>query len=418
LNGEIRWSGDSTKVYQGGRGIIIRSPFDGFEDDGDKKVVPATFWVNDIFTPSQMYPGAGPTDGNPWCPTDHASWTCDQDADTEDNGPWNYAQLAAVVGTNMHKLFKDFENIQHEDWGYGVFYASDSNSVDKRCRWIPDSNGFDCPGGWIPLDKDFVPADDKKGAGWYEAGNPYAGGGGGGAGCHFDGGPGIDQTNAINSNGENLMSGYDCECNYDFKEDWGMWVDNWKNNGLGGKSASWAMDIAACWMNNPRDMINLQNQLWWNRENWNDRTVPQVEYSATEAAKNRPYWGWNEIPVSREVITDITNWDAIMVKLPADACLHDNGSGDALSCYDSGYHKSIEQSLDAFVKAGKLGVGASASPSSNVVIARETMDGSGNYFREFFCESWVSPNQWYQIVFNSDGDGACYLDHISDVQVV
>jgi len=395
---------------------MIRSPFDGFEDDHDKTVVPATFWVNDIMSPSQMYPGAGPTDGNPWCPTDYAPWSCEQDGATQDNGPWNYAQLAAVVGHNMNKLFTDFENIQNEDWGWGVFYPSDSNSADKRCTWLSDYQGFDCPGGWITSDGDFFANDDKKGAGWYGAGNPLAGLGGGGAGCHFSN-DWIDQTNAVDGNNQNLMWGHECECNYVFKEDWGAWVDNWIANG-GGYGASWGMDMAACWVNNPRDLINLQNQLWWKRWQWNDGTVPQVEYSVTEAPSNRPYWGWNEIPVSREVITNINNWDAIMIKLPADACLRDKGRNDALSCYDSRYHKSIEDSLQMFVQANKLGVGRGASPSSSMVLARESMDDSGNYFREFFCESWVSPTSMYKIVFDETSEGACYLDYAGSLALV
>lgn len=421
LNAQIDWSRDTTKVYTVGKGIMIRSPFDGFEDDEAKIVVPGTFWVNDIFSPSQIYPGSGPTDGNPWCPTQDAPWSCDQDGDTGDDGPWHYAQLAAVIGRNMHKLFHDFDNIQEEDWGWGVFYASDSNSVDKRCHWREKDGRYDCPGGWLSVDGVFTPRGDRHGAGGYPAGNPKAvnsdgtTGGGGGAGCHFnDGGKWIDQTDAFNSDNENLMNGYDCEANYHFNDDWGAWVNNWRYNGLSGaSSASWALDLASVWVNNLRDMIKIQNQLWFSRRDWNNRRVPQVDYSTTEAWKNRPYWGWNEIPVSREVIRNIDNWDAIMIKLPAHACLRDDkGLSDALGCYDPRYHKSIEQSLQNFVNSGYLGLGAdAASPSSSVVLAREYMDDSGNYFREFFCESWESPNSLYKIVF--EPDGKCYLDHAS-----
>lgn len=418
LNEQIRWSGHADQVYTAGKGIMVRSPFDGYENDADKTVVPATFWVNDIMSPSQLYPGSGPTDGNPWCPTVHAPWSCDMDEETHDNSPWNYAQLAAVVGTKMNVVFRDFDHIQDEDWGWGVFYASDSNSVDKRCLWVPEHNGYDCPGGWIPFNEAFFSDHEKKGAGWYAAGNPHAEGGGGGAGCHFNGGDGIDQTDAINSNNQNLMDGYDCQCNYAaFNDDWGAWVDNWRLNGLsGGQSASWAMDIAACWMNNLRDMIQLQNHLWWKRAEWNDLTVPEVEYDLGSARANRPYWGWNEIPMSREQITNIDNWDGIMIKLPADACHSDNGRHDALSCYDRRYHKAIERSLEAFVQARYLGLGADSSLNSAVVLAREYMDSSNNYFREFFCESWTSPSGKYKIVFVPDGD--CYLDHGDEVVTV
>merc|ERR1712232_703176 len=127
-------------------------------------------------------------------------------------------------------------------------------------------------------------------------------------------------------------------------------------------------------MNNLRDMIKLQNQLWWKRWDWSDRSVPYVEYDSSTAWKNRPYWGWNEIPVSREAITNIANWDAIMIKLPADACISENGRNDKLSCYDVRFHHSIENAIDAYVQAGYLGVGSGArgvgfggNPSSSMV---------------------------------------------------
>jgi len=190
-----------------------------------------------------------------------------------------------------------------------------------------------------------------------------------------------------------------------------VWVDQWRG-AIGGSGPSWANDIAACWMNNIRDMIKLQNQLWWKRWEWSDRSVPFVEYDRSIAWKNRNYWGWNEIPVSRDVITNMDNWDAIMIKLPADACSSNNGRNDALNCYDPRFHHAIENSIDAHVQGGYLGVGRSAIPSSSMVLAREYMDDDGNYFREFFCESWVSPNGIYQIVFELDdgSGGACYLD--------
>merc|ERR1711879_573797 len=127
-------------------------------------------------------------------------------------------------------------------------------------------------------------------------------------------------------------------------------------------------------------MINLQNQLWWKRWEWSDRTVPYVEYDTSVAWKNRGYWGWNEIPVSRDAIANIDNWDAIMIKLPADACNSKNGRNDTLSCYDGRYHHAIESAISAYVPGGYLGVGVGAHPSSSMVLAREYMDDSGNYF--------------------------------------
>ena len=52
----------------------------------------------------------------------------------------------------MATLYPDFDNVQSDDWGWGVFYATDSNSADKRCRYLEDpGNGYgpiyDCPEG-------------------------------------------------------------------------------------------------------------------------------------------------------------------------------------------------------------------------------------------------------------------------------
>lgn len=412
----IACSGDPTKIYTAGKGVLVRSPFDGYEDDMTKKVLPATLLTNDIMAPSQLYPGSGPTDGNPWCPTDDSPWPCETDSETGDNGPWNYAQLAVVIGTKMNKVFYDFENIQSEDWGWGVFYSTDSNAVDKRCHYLEDQQAYDCPGGWIDWGKDFVQVVDKLGAGGYEAGNPQSDiGGGGGAGCHFQDNH-IDQTDAYTADGENLVQDRDCQCNYHFRDNWGEWVENlFQNSDMGGnRGASWRFDLAMCWMNNPRDMIKLQNEIWWRRDQWSDKRVPQV-------SSGKEYWGWNEIPMAHEDVANIENWDAVMVKLPSGTC-GANGYYDGLGCFQHKYHAQLERDLDNFVKNGYLALGPDhqdldAKPSSNVVLVREKQDNSGNYFKEFFCEQWTSPTGKYKIVFDplagDNSPGGCYLDTAS-----
>lgn len=393
LNAAIDWSQDVNSVYTKGKGILVRSPFDGYEKDETKIVVPATFWVNDIFAPSQLYPGnGGGTWGNPWCPTTNAPWSCDEDYNDE-TGPWNYPQFAVVIGSHsaLQNLFYDFDNIQSHDWGYGVFYPSDSNSVDQRCRYLDSEQGWDCPGGFLQMDGAFTADENRLGAGSYNPGNPHVNDDwGGGTGCHFDMNSAIDQTDAYDSEGNNLVQNYDCECNYNFNQNsppWWDWVSQWKyNGGVGGDS--WEMDLGSCWTNNIRDMIQIQNALWWRRTEWSSMTVPQADYNAGTAQSGRAYWGWNEIPMSRQQMDDQNNWDAIMIKLPAGACGGD-GKNDLLSCYDIKYHWAIDDSLQQYISAGYLGLGPTAKkPSSSVVLAREYMDGSGNFFREFFCESW------------------------------
>jgi hypothetical protein len=310
----------------------------------------------------------------------------------------------------MKDLFMDFDNIQSPDWGWGVFYATDSNSVDKRCRWRPDLNGYDCPGGFLPWGSSIQSDSSKKGTGSYSAGNPMVNSEwGGGAGCHFDDNIGdVDQTNAVNSDGDNLMGDEHCQCNYHFSGQWNKWVDNWVANGLNGQSYSWAADLAMCWTNNIRDMINLQNAMWWKHNDWNNQKIPIANYGGSADA-NRPWWGWNEIPMTRTSITDISKWDAVMLKLPAGAC--GSGINDNLDCLDNKYYPQIESDLKRFVDAKYLGVGEGSTPSSNVIIAREYTDASDNFFREFFCQQWTYGQ--FKIVFkskDSDGVGACYLD--------
>ena len=153
-------------LYCGGKGVLLRNHLDGYQNDWSKKVLPATFWVNDIVVPSQIYPDMDITEKQ-----DEACWR---------------ASVAVVVGNNLHCFFPHFASIQSDDWGYGVFYATDSNAVDGRCRNLAGFGGYDCPGGWLTNMGDFQSTSDKTGAGGSDFGNPFAGLGGGGAGCHFE----------------------------------------------------------------------------------------------------------------------------------------------------------------------------------------------------------------------------------------
>merc|ERR1719247_3591992 len=129
----------SKGLYQGGKGVIVRTP--DFFSGSSNVVVPATFWVNDIIVPNMLYPS-----GNPWCPHGNSdgyeslNWiTCDGNGG--DSGPWSYATVAAVIGVDgMRKLFKNFDQIQETSWGWGVFYATDANAADQRCRNLASMN--------------------------------------------------------------------------------------------------------------------------------------------------------------------------------------------------------------------------------------------------------------------------------------
>lgn len=291
--------------------------------------------------------------------------------------------MAFVINKNMNKLFADFNNIQSTNWGNGVFYASDANSADLRCAYFQSASydGWDCPGGWFTKDHQWEPDSSKKGAGWYQ-----------GKGCHFNHVDSIDQTDAQKDN-TGLTRSFECECEYSFKNsNWAGWVDQWIN--VNGVQKSWGADLAACWMNNPRDMINLQNQLWWKRAEWNDRTLPRVKYDPSSAQANRAYWGWNEVPINRSIALDESTWDAVMIKMPAAFCGED-GKNDFLNCGPTTYQTELEEQLDVWSQQGTY-------LQKEIVIAREWMDSSGNYFREFFCQDWKSPSGKYNIKYQSN----------------
>merc|ERR1711907_783686 len=200
----------------------------------------------------------------------------------------------------------------------------------------------------------------------------------------------------------------------------GDWVVAWERRGHNPRASDgWfgagyapghALDQVSCWLNNPRDMINLQNHIYLRRYDWANQVSPQSKWDDKSPPSLRPYWGWNEIPVSRTTIRQEVLRDAMMIKLPAAIC-GGNGGSDSLSCLGKGQGQNLEGDIDLWVKNGilKLGVGALTSrPGSYVVIMREWMHsipgwGPDNWSKWFFCENWVSPTGKYKIVFVPEG---------------
>jgi len=416
-------------TYTGGKGVLVRSLLDGLSST----VVPASFIVNDIVVPSTVYPSSGGGGGNPECPCDSGSSgyspgpNCPTGEDNE-RGPWNFAQIGAVVGSGMSTLIYQFDQIQSSTWGWGVFYATDSNSADQRCRWLESDNGYDCPGGWIPNGGTFQSDSTKRGAGYYPAGNPYANAEwGGGTGCHFASyQPAIDQTDAADNTGKNIVQDYDCQCNYDLKgEGWGQWVEQWMQDATPksgfswqgwfgrGKAPSYALDFAACWVNNPRDMIQLQNAMWYRRQQWSNQMLPSSSWNANDATSLRPYWGWNEVPVTGSAMDNPANWDAIFVKLPAAIC-GGHGKADSVTCLSDGAQRQLETDLANYVNNQILWPGAGnvdKRPGSAVVFLNEEARNGrwGQQFsRRFACENWTSPSNRFKIV---ESNGVCYIDY-------
>jgi len=326
----------------------------------------------------------------------------------------------------------DYDNLQSSDWGWGVFYAADSNSVDQRCRFLPDYQGWDCPGFWVDASGSVVSDSSKAGAGYFSAGNPYANSGwGGGSGCHWDKSTSlIDQADATASNGQNIVGDYSCQCNYIFNDDWSHWVETWINHNQekdgfgwrgwfgGGKAPQWALDTTICWVNNPRDMINMQNTLYLQRENWNNQMMPQSSWGGG-TAQDRIYWGWNEVPMDASFMNTPSNWDSVLIKLPADICQRgDYGVYDTPDCLSGDAQSQLESDLSAVENSGVLVPGednVGERPGSYTLFAREYMypEASGNWYRYFFCAYWQSPTAKYTVnyipVSTSDSTGACYV---------
>jgi hypothetical protein len=288
--------------------------------------------------------------------------------------------------------------------------------VDKRGRWQEDNNGYDCPGGWVDGPSgDWSDDAEMLGSGHYDFGNPYASGGGGGTGCHCQNG--IDQTNAYSNDGQNLVSDFDCQCNYIFRQNWDDWTKAWLGAWHG---PMYSLDYASCWTNNPRDMIELQNSIWWMRTWWADGSTPEAQYDKDVETwrwnddGDRRYWGWNEVPVDHKTVDDPKHWDAVIIKLPT--AMSGHGKEDTLSLLDYGHGLALEDALNTYVFDAELlkpGLeNIKSRPGSYVVLVREYGDDSGNFNRQFFCESWTSPNKKYNIVYN-DADGAeayCYIE--------
>merc|ERR1712046_379193 len=98
----------------------------------------------------------------------------------------------------------------------------------------------------------------------------------------------------------------------DFSGDRPSWLQLWRESGTnmkggGGVGPSFDLDLAACWVDNIRDLIQLQNNFWWGRKEWSNGRLPMADYSGDLASENRKYWGWNEIPVDRAFVIEPAN---------------------------------------------------------------------------------------------------------------
>jgi hypothetical protein len=410
----------SQGVYKGGHGVVVRNLDDGAKFRNATSgivngVVPATLMSNDIMAHTTMFTGVS---------------TCVDDA-------YAFPSVGVVIGSKLSTLWVDGDKIQEDGWDNGVFYGNDANSADHRCRWVDQDKGYDCPGGWVPQGGEFQANPSFLGSGTYPSGNPLkTSGGGGGAGCHTDHyHNNIDQYDAI---GTSLLKNEWCECNTALNgNNWQDWVHQWILHGKakphsrlpaigGGWNKSlvpqWGVNLAACWVSNPRDMIQISNAMWLLSNEWLEYLPPVYSKFRTALLNSnsslpskavqveKPYWGWNEIPVDRTTVDDANNWDAIVIKIPAALCGSD-GKDDSLDCLSHNAQVSLERNLKWYIEKKYLKLGSSnlmKKPGSSVVLLREYYAGDRSWKRHFFCQSWTSPKKKYNIVF--ENQVGCFLD--------
>merc|ERR1719433_2493282 len=178
---------NNMKVYEegvAGYGVIFRQMNDGLFDLSWMETTPGSFVHNSLHASTITYPwiSADSTDG-PW-----------------DVINYNFPSVGAIYGDAMERLFDNWGDAQKSSWKNGVFYPSDANSGDLRCRW--ESDQYSCrlvgdlgtgPQGYnkdlnddaFPA-KTFVANSGAKGSAGFPTGNPYVdGNAGGGTGCHF-----------------------------------------------------------------------------------------------------------------------------------------------------------------------------------------------------------------------------------------
>ena len=392
-------------------GVLIRA-IDKFSGAA-QRLVPATFLRNDIITPSQMFPPMGPI-----CPTPDMSNgyfvlpigvdNCTQDGYVE-------ASAGVVVGSKI------------DDFDIGVYYPTDSNSVDNRCH-DPGNGIKECPVQGVAL--------QTTGPVNYD-----------GTGCHLG-----DQEDSQGPDGTSLVSGVNCQCNADLSgHRWNDWVDHWlkyagsssgwsgkwfrknqadipyyEKNGKTGKAPMTVLDKVSCSMNNKKDTAQLQNALWERRFEWWNGTLPTASYGlelqGVDVASNRSvlgrrvadryYFGWNEVPVLGTIDRKPESWDAILIKLPAQK--------DSLNDLGPAAIKNLGTRLIELVNDTGQTIG-SPDGIQTVILTEKYSETKQGWQHAFECESFDfgSGSGALRLTFvpetdpTTGGKGACYLSQSS-----
>lgn len=324
-------------------GFIVRNWFDGIpntdEEGNTLKSSICTMWQSCIISPNQAYP--------------YTRNNIDIHKDEWGGGSagtsWMVPVLLAAYGkacaeTNL--LFNDYYGMYSDTWGWGIFYPHDANS-DKR--GIPQLKDWTKHAdGWFADVQKPVQYDDGKSIDdphslVLDPGNPFAYGpsSSGGAGRHKN----TDfQDFLLNGSTEFLRqdyTGYFWEANYDLKGKDGGWTPYieafvQRSQEFGplypGFSTNQQLKAdASPWVNNPGDMISLQNALYYRYPDWCD------------CKDNRTYWGWNELPLQKNLLDDAAHVDAMIFNLPSEFL----GFEELLnSCTDDNQRQKIKDGMN------------------------------------------------------------------------
>ena len=376
-----------------GQGVVVRNMDDGLTYDKDFKVVPGTFWHDDIWPPNQIYPWGADLNTPTPRGTNIISGT--------GNGAWVTPTLAVAIGPEHFNAIFNSPDLQNEYWQDGVWYAHDSNSCDKRAKAHrePDYYIYDAPNAYADIvslsdgeSYQFQLKAETKGSGAYEAGNPGKNFEGGGTGMHMKWNYSDSvkykeqydwQINGYILNGspaDCLFCNKDCEIDYNTwneytkgkgdemeksVEGWHPWIQRFREGAEAQHTpvCAWAADLAIGWMNNPRPMITLQNALWKYREEWCDNDSDQPP----EPNNFDHYWGWNEIPFSRGPITDPDNCTCFIIVLPP----IDNNPYITLSQWLQDYPNVAQNLIDQLDTYEKEGYSNFQSGVSHVLVVKQ-----------------------------------------------
>jgi len=438
---------------------MVRDATDGMSTIGAKVTV-ATFLSNDIFVPNPVYQlrESNLCDGSGGdCAVIvgvYKDWAMDQMYDTKDKRQSDDYNLGVLYPSDANAVDQR-----------GRFIAfDDCDTPASNCYWDSRIFNFDAanpPGNFDDVNGqgrinanpksgqflEFTHDNTQWGTSAFYMGNPYeVPTGGGGTGCHIgynnagDGlitnGVDVDLSNLQGNIAQKLNKNGDCQCNPYWGKDiatcdpkafsgcsandggctisncWDTWIDQWVKEVY--PQVSWKYnfgrrDLDICWMDNFRDLINMQNWFWIKKSDWIDwQTQAPYDYS---------WWGWNELPVNTDLLA-VSNIETHAIVLPVSPdpksytlnpdYLDDKPLRDLdknLCChYQNGYIQPGEPnwSNDHFYD----------SPSSSVMwLAQEYKDSiwwggfeTYRYKRTFFC--WSKTLQHFDIVhedkFNGD----------------